>query len=156
MSTCARRIIGSAMAVLLAAVVPSAFGQSYTPTPDEVSATVTQNSIGTGTEASPGTTGLPSVDAGGRATVRFDFDATVTVYHAGGAAMVQYRSDLEPDWTTLAGLNSTSGPHLFSEPVTVSNLSSLQFRMFVTAGVQNQGSYATVSGTATNFSVSVP
>jgi hypothetical protein len=159
MFTSARRIMGPAIGILLllGAVAHPAFGQSYTPSPSSVTVDIDQGQDGSGTQTSATMGGLPSVSCNGGATVTFDFGSTWQIYHGGGSAYVQYKSDLMPDWTTIAtqtASESTSlGPSLYSPgTVSVSNLSSLNFRISINAGT-GQGGYVIGSATLDNVSV---
>ncbi|HEX5236551.1 MAG TPA: hypothetical protein VFW25_14625 [Silvibacterium sp.] len=158
MFTRTRRIIGPAVVTLfLVAGAYPVFGQTYVANPVESdTASITENSIGTATNVSQATGGFPSVNTGGTATVNFTFSSSFQVFRAGGAAIFQYESDRTPTWTGLAGFTSTTPAEHLSHSVNVTNLSTLRFRMFVTASVQCPGCSASVEGSAGATSVSVP
>jgi hypothetical protein len=99
--------------------------------------------------------------SGGMATVTFDFQATmnITPGNQEGTATLQYYSDQEPSWGDLPGgfssfSSQTFGPDPKWATVYVNNLSTLHFRVFVSANAQD-GGYVSVSATASNLSVSV-
>lgn len=80
-----RRIVCPAIVLFLfISATHNVFGQTYTPTPDGVTAGVAQNFPGTSTNSSGSTGGLPSVTATGTVTVSFDLQATFTVYGVTG------------------------------------------------------------------------
>jgi hypothetical protein len=161
MFTSARRIAGPAIGILLllGAVVHPAFGQSYTATPTYISIDCYQEQSGLISCSSNPVGGLPSVSAKG-ATVNLDWAYSWTIYRGGGGTYVQYQSDLEPTWTTIVGVWESesvgvSGYVPETVSVSVSNLSSLKFRLYLTAatGGPNTDGYALGSGTLANVSV---
>lgn len=160
-----RRVVCPAIVLmsisLLCSISLPVFAQSYTPSPSELDASVQQTYPGTGTNTSAQTGGLPSVTvSGGMATVTFDFQATMYIYQGQGTATVQYISDQESSWADLPGSfssssNQTFGPEPEWASVYVNNLSTLHFRVLVTAWVEPNSGNVTTSATASNLSVSV-
>lgn len=158
MITSARRIMGSAIGILLllGAVAP-AFSQTYTPSPSSWTMDIVQGQQGMTTEAGPTMGGLPSVSCNGT-KVSFDLGSNWSIYRGGGSAYFQYESDLMPDWTTIATQSDSEsgGPwppiSYPNNPVSCSNLSSLKFRLYLRAAAGPDGS---VLGGATVETVSV-
>lgn len=154
--THARRVTCPAIILLFSgAAARPACGQNYNPSPNNVSASVSINYPGTQTNYSSATGGLPSVTAGGTATVTFNFQTTYSVTQGGGAAILEYLSDDQSTWAGVASLSSqTDGWVPYSRSVNVSNLSTLQFRMEATATV-GQGGSANIVGSVDDLLVSV-
>lgn len=133
--------------------LPALGQQSYVPSPSYISASISLNSPGSGTNTSSATGGLPSVNAGGTATVTFYFQVTYSAHNGGGAASVEYKSDAQSTWSPIESLTSQASGS-YSRTVNVQNLSTLHFEMLVNASVGQDG-YANITGNASNLSVSI-
>jgi len=159
MFTSVRRLAGPAICVLLVlgAVAHPAFAQTYQASPSTITLDIYQGQNGVGTEASSAMGGLPSVSCKG-ATVSLDLGSTWQIYRGNGFAYVQYESDLMPSWTSIVTQGETESgsvwpPYPYSGiAVSVSNLSTLQFRIYLVAGVGG-GGYVLGSATLENVSV---
>jgi hypothetical protein len=143
----------------LCAVAHPAFSQTYT-VPYSSSMDISQTSAGTQFESSGSMGGLPSVTCGsGAAGVTFYFGDNWSIYRGGGSAYVQYQSDLMSSWYTLATLSEgesggTWPPvYISTGGVDVSDLSTLQFRLYLVASTGNGGGYVIGGATVENINV---